>query len=61
MDDHASQPQTPYPPDAVGLERELLKLAAASGILLIAAAICTMGVCMYLLPGAPPNFPLPLF
>ena len=61
MDDHASQSQTPYPPDATGLERKLLQVAAAIGILLIAAAIGTMGVCMYLLPGHPPNFPLPLF
>ncbi len=61
MDDHASQSQTPYPPDAVGFERKMLELAAASGILLIAAAIAIMGASMYLLPGAPPNFPLPLF
>jgi hypothetical protein len=51
----------PYPPDATGLERKLLELAAATGILLIAAAIATMGFSMYLLPNAPPNLPLPLF
>lgn len=61
MDDHAPQPQKPYPPAATGLERKLLLVAAFTGILLIAAAITTMGLCMYLLPGHPPNFPLPLF
>ena len=61
MDDHASKSQKPYPPEAVGLERKMLELAAATGILLIAAAIATMGLSMYILPGAPPNFPLPLF
>jgi hypothetical protein len=61
MDDHAPQSQRPYPPPATGLERKMLELAAATGILLIAAAITTMGVCMYLLPGHPPNFPQPLF
>jgi hypothetical protein len=61
MDDHASQSQKPYPPDAVGLERKLLELSAATGILLIAAAIAIMGLGMYILPGAPPNLPLPLF
>ena len=43
------------------MERKLLELAAATGILLIAAAIATMGLGMYALPGHPPNFPLPLF
>jgi hypothetical protein len=43
------------------MERKLLELAAATGILLIAAAIATMGISMYLLPNAPPNLPLPLF
>jgi len=61
MDDHAAQSTKPYPPDAVGLERKLLQLAAATGILLIALAIATMGLSMYVLPGAPPNLPLPLF
>ena len=61
MDDHAPQSNKPYPPDAVGLERKLLQVAAATGILLIAAAIATMGLSMYLLPNHPPNFPLPLF
>jgi len=61
MDDHASQSQKPYPPEATGMERKLLQVAAATGILLIAAAIATMGLGMYVLPGAPPNFPLPLF
>ncbi|MGZ3438760.1 MAG: hypothetical protein ACXVDD_04570 [Polyangia bacterium] len=61
MDDHAAQSQKPYPPDAVGTERKLLELSAATGILLIAAAIATMGLAMYFLPGAPPNLPLPLF
>jgi len=51
----------PYPPDATGLERKLLELAAATGILPIAAAIATMRFSMYLLPNAPPNLPLPLF
>jgi hypothetical protein len=53
--------QKPYPPEATGLERKLLELSAATGILLIAAAIATMGLSMYLLPNAPPNLPLPLF
>jgi len=61
MDDHAPQSQRPYPPDATGLERRMLQLAAATGILLIAAAIATMGLAMYALPGHPPNYPLPLF
>jgi hypothetical protein len=61
MDDHAAQSPKPYPPEAVGRERKLLELAAATGILLIAAAIATMGIGMYFLPGAPPNMPLPLF
>jgi hypothetical protein len=62
MDDHAAQSTRPYPPPAVGLERKLLEGAAATGILLIAAAIATMGLAMYLLPNAPPNFvALPLF
>jgi isopropylmalate/homocitrate/citramalate synthase len=61
MDDHAPQSQKPYPPDAVGNERKLLQLAALTGIALIAAAIATMGLSMYLLPGAPPQLPLPLF
>lgn len=61
MDDHAPQSTKPYPPEAVGLERRLLELAAATGILLIAASIALMGLSMYLLPGAPPNLPLPLF
>jgi hypothetical protein len=61
MDDHAPQPTRPYPPDAVGFERKLLELSAATGILLIAAAIALMGLGMYILPGAPPNIPLPLF
>jgi hypothetical protein len=61
MDDHAAQSQKPYPPDAVGTERKMLELAAATGIALIAAAIATMGLAMYFLPGAPPNLPLPLF
>jgi hypothetical protein len=61
MDDHAPQSQRPYPPDAVGNERKLLELSAAAGILLIAAAIAIMGLGMYVLPGAPPNLPLPLF
>lgn len=43
------------------MERKLLEIAAAAGILLIAAAIATMGLGMYALPGHPPNFPLPLF
>lgn len=55
------QPQNLYPPPATGLERKLLQISAAAGILLIAAAITTMGVSMYLLPNAPPNIPLPLF
>jgi hypothetical protein len=61
MDDHAAPPTKPYPPDAVGFERKLLELSAATGILLIAAAIALMGLSMYLLPGHPPNLPLPLF
>jgi hypothetical protein len=61
MDDHAAQSTKPYPPPAVGLERKLLEAAAATGILLIAGAIATMGLAMYLLPNAPPNLPLPLF
>jgi len=60
MDDHA-QSQRPYPPDAVGMERKLLQLSAATGILLLALAITLMGIGMYVLPGAPPTFPLPLF
>ena len=56
------EPSTkPYPPEAVGFERKLLELSAATGIILIAAAIATMGLGMYLLPNAPPNLPLPLF
>lgn len=55
MDDHASEPQTPYPPDATGLERRLLQIAAASGILILAAWMTTMGLSMYLLPNAPPS------
>jgi len=54
MDDHAAQSQTPYPPDAVGLERKLLEGAAATGILLIAGFIFAMSLSMYLLPNAPP-------
>lgn len=61
MDEHAAQSTRPYPPPAVGLERKLLEAAAAMGIILIAAAIATMGLAMYLLPNAPPNLPLPLF
>jgi hypothetical protein len=62
MDDHAAQSTRPYPPPAVGLERKLLEGAAAMGIILIAAAIATMGLSMYLLPNAPPNFiAIPLF
>lgn len=61
MDDHAAQSTKPYPPEAVGLERKLLEASAAMGIVLIAAAIALMGLGMYLLPGAPPNLPLPLF
>ena len=55
MDDHASESQKPYPPDATGLERRLLQVYAASGVLLIAAVIATMGLSMYLLPNAPPS------
>jgi hypothetical protein len=55
------QSNKPYPPEATGMERKLLELAAATGILLIAGAIATMGLAMYLLPNAPPNLPLPLF
>jgi hypothetical protein len=61
MDDHAAPPTRPYPPPAVGLERNMLKVAAATGILLIACAIAAMGIGMYFLPGAPPNLPLPGF
>jgi hypothetical protein len=61
MDDHAAQSQKPYPPEAVGTERKMLELAAATGILLIASAIAVMGFAMYFLPGAPPNLSLPLF
>ncbi|HEX8953279.1 MAG TPA: hypothetical protein VF997_07545 [Polyangia bacterium] len=61
MDDHEPQSQKPYPPDAVGLERRLLELSAATGILLIATAIALMGLGMYILPGAPPILPQPLF
>ena len=61
MDDHAAQSPKPYPPAAVGLELKMLKVAAATGILLLACAIGLMGLGMYFLPGAPPNLPLPLF
>ena len=61
MDDHAAQSTKPYPPPAAGLERKLLEGAAATGILMIAAAIALMGLSMYLLPNAPPQLPLPLF
>ncbi len=61
MDDHAAPSPKQYPPDAVGLERKMLTIAAATGILLLAAAIGVMGLGMYFLPGAPPNMPLPLF
>jgi hypothetical protein len=62
MDDHAAPSPRPYPPPAVGLERKLLEGAAATGILLIAAAIATMALAMYLLPNAPPTLlALPLF
>ena len=55
MDEHASQSQKPYPPDATGFDRKILELFAATGILLIAAFIATMGLSMYLLPNAPPS------
>jgi hypothetical protein len=55
MDEHASQSQKPYPPEATGLERKLLQAAAAMGIILIATVITTMGLSMYLLPNAPPS------
>ena len=42
MDEHASQSQKPYPPEATGLERKLLQAAAAMGIILIATVITTM-------------------
>jgi hypothetical protein len=53
MDDHA--PQKPYPAEATGLERQLLQLAAATGVLAIAGFIIAMGLSMYLLPNAPPS------
>ncbi len=53
MDDHA--PQKPYPAEATGLERKLLELAAAAGIVTIAGFIIAMGLSMYLLPNAPPT------
>jgi hypothetical protein len=53
MDDHASQ--KPYPPDATGLERKMLELSAAIGILTLAGFIIAMGLSMYLLPNAPPS------
>jgi hypothetical protein len=55
MDDHASEPQKGYPPPATGLELRLLQIAAASGILILAAWMTTMGLSMYLLPNAPPS------
>jgi hypothetical protein len=61
MDDQAAQSQKPYPPEAVGTERKMLELFAATGILAIAAGVALMGLGMYFLPGAPPNLPLPLF
>jgi len=62
MDDHAAPSPVPYPPPATGLERKLLELAAATGILLIAGAIAAMSLSMYLLPNAPPNLiAVPLF
>lgn len=61
MDDH-DRSQIPYPPEATGMERKMLQLFAAVGILAIAASVATMGAAMYILPGAPPiNLPLPLF
>jgi hypothetical protein len=60
MDDHASQ--KPYPPEATGLERKMLELSAAIGILTIAGFIAVMSLSMYLLPNAPPTlFAAPLF
>ena len=61
MDDHATQSPKPYPPEAVGNERKMLELFAATGILCIAAGVALMGLAMYFLPNAPPNLPLPLF
>ena len=53
MDDHASQ--KPYPPEATGLERQMLQLAAAIGVLAIAGFVVAMSLSMYLLPNAPPT------
>ena len=55
MDDRQHVPFTSYPPDATGLERKMVQLSAAFGIITICAIIITMGLSMYLLPNAPPS------
>jgi hypothetical protein len=60
MDEHEKS-TIPYPPPATGMELMMLKFFAAAGILALAGAVSTMGLAMYLLPGAPPQVPLPLF
>ena len=62
MDDHAPQPQKPYPREATGLERKILEISAATGILTICAIVTAMALAMYLLPQAPPSLlAAPLF